>query len=205
VPPGEFIPLAEACGLILRLGAWVLDEACRQARAWQAAGVPLAVAVNLSPVQLRQGDVLQTIDEALDRHGLDARWLELEITESLLLERSESATDRALRGLAARAIGLALDDFGVGYSSLAYLKRLPVQKIKIDRSFVRDIGADPDDEALVRAIVTLGHTLGKTVVAEGVETEAQLVFLRRLGCDAAQGFLLGRPQDAASVAALLAA
>ena len=205
VPPVEFIPLAEACGLILRLGVWVLDEACRQARAWQEAGLELTVAVNLSAAQLRHGGFLQAIDDTLGRHRLDPARLELEITESLLLERTESTTDRTLRGLAARRIAMALDDFGVGYSSLAYLKRLPVQKIKIDRSFVRDIGTDPEDEALVRAIVTLGHTLGKIVVAEGVETEPQLAFLRRLECDAAQGFLLGRPQEAAAVTALLTA
>jgi diguanylate cyclase (GGDEF)-like protein/PAS domain S-box-containing protein len=205
VPPGEFIPVAEACGLILRLGAWVLGEACRQARAWQNAGMPLVIAVNLSPVQLRHTGMLEVIDDILREHGLDGRWLEVELTESLLLEHSERVTERTLQGLAARGIRLALDDFGTGYSSLAYLKRLPVQRIKIDRSFVRDIGTDPDDEAVVRAIVTLGHTLGKEVVAEGVETETQLAFLRRLGCETAQGFLLGRPAAATQFVPFLAA
>ena len=148
---------------------------------------------------------LHDIDVALRGSGLDPRWLELEITESLLLERSEGATDGALRGLASRGIRLALDDFGTGCSSLASLKRLPVATIKIDRSFVCDIGRDPEDEALVRAIVSLGHALGKRVVAEGVESETQLAFLRQVDCDAAQGFLLGRPQAAAQVGHLLAA
>ena len=132
----------------------------------------LSIAVNLSPVQLLHGGLLPVIDYALRAHRLDGRWLEMELTESVLLERAETAADRTLDGLVARGIRLALDDFGTGYSSLGYLKRLPVQRIKIDRSFVRDIGTDPDDEAVVRAIVTLGHTLGKEVVAEGVETSA---------------------------------
>jgi EAL domain-containing protein (putative c-di-GMP-specific phosphodiesterase class I) len=205
VPPGEFVPMAEACGLILHLGMWVLGEACRQARAWQDAGLHLAVAVNLSPAQLRQGGVLHAIDSTLRRYGLPASSLELEITESLLLEEPGSVSDRTLRGLAAREISLALDDFGTGYSSLSLLKRLPVRKIKIDRSFVRDIGLDADQEALVAAIVTLAHTLGKEVVAEGVETEGQLAFLRRLKCDSVQGFLLSRPQDASNLTSFLAA
>ena len=166
VPPSDFIPAAEASGLIRPLGAWVLGEACREAKAWRDAGLEMDVAVNLSPAQLRNDGVLHDIDVALRGSGLDPRWLELEITESLLLERSEGATDGALRGLASRGIRLALDDFGTGCSSLASLKRLPVATIKIDRSFVCDIGRDPEDEALVRAIVSLGHALGKRVVAE---------------------------------------
>ena len=205
VPPGEFIPAAEACGLIVPLGAWVLGEACRQVRAWRDRGVHLTAAVNLSPVQVRHDGLLPAIDDLLGAHRLDGRWLEVELTESLLLERTEIAAGQTLEGLAARGIRVALDDFGTGYSSLAYLKRLPVQRIKIDRSFVRDIGTDPDDEAVVQAIVTMGHTLGKEVVAEGVETPAQLAFLRQLGCDAAQGFLLGRPTEAAQIMPLLAA
>ena len=204
VSPGEFIPAAEASGLIRPLGAWVLNEACRQAKAWCDAGLELVMAVNLSPAQLRHDGMLAEIDNALRASGLDPRCLELEITESLLLERSEGVTDGTLRGLASRGVGLALDDFGTGYSSLASLKRLPVGKIKIDRSFVRDIGRDPEDEAVVCAMVNLGHALGKHVVAEGVENEAQLAFLRRLGCDAAQGFMLARPATAAEVGPLLA-
>ena len=205
VPPGEFIPVAEACGLIVPLGAWVLGETCRQVRAWQDVGLMLTAAVNLSPVQVRHDGLLEAIDDALRINHLDGNCLEVELTENLLLDRSEPATDHTLRSLASRGIRLALDDFGTGYSSLGYLKRLPVQRIKIDRSFVRDIGTDPDDDAVVQAIVTLGHTLGKEVVAEGVETPAQLAFLRRLGCDAAQGFLLGHPTEAAQIMPLLAA
>ncbi len=194
VLPGEFIPVAEASGLIRPLGAWVLGEACRQARAWQDEGLQLVMMVNLSPAQLRHDGFLQEIDDALRASGLDPRGLELEITESLFMERSEGTIDRALLGLAARGIRLALDDFGTGYSSLASLRRLPVAKIKIDRSFVQEIGCDPEDEAVVQAMVSLGHALGKRVVAEGVEHDAQLAFLRQVGCDAAQGFLLARPQ-----------
>jgi EAL domain-containing protein (putative c-di-GMP-specific phosphodiesterase class I) len=204
VPPGEFIPVAEASGLIRPLGAWVLGEACRQARLWRDAGLELVMAVNLSPAQLRHGGMLSEIDNALCASGLDPGSLELEITENLLLEHTEGATDRVLDGIGARGIRLALDDFGTGYSSLASLKRLPVSRIKIDRSFVRDIGSDPEDEAVVRAMVSLGHALGKSVVAEGVENEAQLAFLRRLGCDVAQGFLLARPRTAAELGPLLA-
>ena len=205
VAPGEFIPVAEACGLIVPLGAWVLGEACRQVRAWQDGGLELTAAVNLSPVQVRHDSLLPMIDDILGAHRLDGHWLEVELTESLLLERTDCAAADTLQGLAARGIRVALDDFGTGYSSLAYLRRLPVQRIKIDRSFMRDIGTDPDDEAVVEAMVTMGHTLGKEVVAEGVETPAQLTFLRRLGCDAAQGFLLGRPTEAAQIMPLLAA
>jgi diguanylate cyclase (GGDEF)-like protein/PAS domain S-box-containing protein len=192
--PGEFVPVAEASGLIHQLGAWVLREACRQAQAWREEGLALAMAVNLSPAQLRHPEGLGAVDEALGASGLDPRLLELEITEGLLVELGGGATGEHLTGLVGRGVRLAIDDFGTGYSSLAYLKRLPVQRIKIDRSFVRGIGTDPEDEAVVQAIVGLGHALGKAVVAEGVESEAQLGFLRRLRCDAAQGFLLSRPQ-----------
>jgi diguanylate cyclase (GGDEF)-like protein/PAS domain S-box-containing protein len=204
VPPGEFVPVAEASGLIVPLGAWVLREACRQGVVWQQAGAPLTVAVNLSPAQLRHPDLLRTVDGALAASGLEPGRLELEVTEGLLVESGDGVADR-IAGLAARGVGLAIDDFGTGYSSLAYLKRLPVRRIKVDRSFVRDIGTDPENEAVVRAIVTLGHALGKEVVAEGVETEMQLAFLRELGCDAAQGFLLGRPQPPEQVGRSLAA
>ncbi|HEX6014223.1 MAG TPA: EAL domain-containing protein, partial [Geminicoccaceae bacterium] len=199
VPPCEFIPVAETSGLIRPLGAWVLGDACRQAKLWQACGQARVVAVNLSPVQLRHPDMLAAIDHVLRRHELEPRWLELEITESLLVEAFDGVVDRNLRGLAARGVQLAIDDFGVGYSSLAYLKRLPAAKIKVDRSFIRDIGADPEDEALVRAIVSLGHSLGKRVVAEGIETEPQMEFLRGVSCDIGQGLLLARPQDAAAL------
>src|SRR4051794_29857443 len=204
VPPGEFVPVAEASGLIMPLGAWVLREACRQAAAWRREGLALTMAVNVSPAQLRHPDGLEAVGEALRASGLEPGVLGLEITEGVLMETFGRAADEVLRGLAARGVGLAIDDFGTGYSSLAYLRRLPARRIKVDRSFVRGIGADPEDEAVVRAIVTLGHALGKAVVAEGVETEVQLAFLRELGCDAAQGFLLARPQPAVEVRQLLA-
>jgi EAL domain-containing protein (putative c-di-GMP-specific phosphodiesterase class I) len=204
VPPGEFVPVAEASGLILPLGAFVLGEACRQAVTWQAAGRALRVAVNVSPVQLRHPDGLAAVGGALAVSGLDPALLELEITEGVLMETFGHEVEGLLRGLVGRGVRLAIDDFGTGYSSLAYLKRLPVHRIKVDRSFVRNIGADPEDEAVVRAIVRLGHALGKQVVAEGVENEVQLTFLRELGCDAAQGFLFGQPQAAATIERLLA-
>ena len=188
VLPGEFVPVAEASGLIHHLGAWVLREACCQAQAWREHGLTLAMGVNVSPAQLRHPDGLGAVDEALRVSGLDPRLLELEITEGLLVELSGGTIGDQLAALANRGVQIAIDDFGTGYSSLAYLKRLPVQRIKIDRSFVRGIGTDPEDEAVVQAIVGLGHALGKKVVAEGVESAAQLAFLRQLGCDAAQGF-----------------
>jgi diguanylate cyclase (GGDEF)-like protein len=202
VPPSEFIPVAEATGVINRLGAWVLREACRQAATWHRAGLGLTVAVNVSPTQLRRPETLEMVDDALRASGLDPARLELEITEGVLTDGHAS---KLLLDLAARGVRLAIDDFGTGYSSLAYLRRLPVQRIKIDRSFVRGIGRDAGDEAVVRAIVTLGHTLGKEVVAEGVEAEAQLEFLRELGCEAVQGFLLGRPLEPARFGRLVAA
>jgi len=204
VPPGEFIPAAEANGLIRPLGAWVLREACRQATVWRERGWDLSVAVNLSPVQLRHRQLLPLIGVALEAAGLEPARLELEITEGVLMENVEQQGDGLLRGLTADGVRLALDDFGIGYSSLAYLRHLPVKTIKIDRSFVRDLGQDPDALALVRAIVTLGHSLRKRVVAEGIENATQLALLRELGCDEAQGYHIARPLDAAQFADLLA-
>ena len=204
VPPGEFIPAAEANGLIRPLGAWVLREACRQATVWRERGWDLSVAVNLSPAQLRHRQLLPLIGVALEAAGLEPARLELEITEGVLMENVEQQGDGLLRGLTADGVRLALDDFGIGYSSLAYLRHLPVKTIKIDRSFVRDLGQDPDALALVRAIVTLGHSLRKRVVAEGIENATQLALLRELGCDEAQGYHIARPLDAAQFADLLA-
>ena len=205
VLPDGFIPLAEANGLIRALGTWVLREACRQARAWRERGWRLTVAVNLSPVQLRNGYLLPAVGEALARAGLEPARLELELTEGVLMESLEQDGEGFLHGLTAEGVRLAIDDFGIGYSSLAYLQHLPVQTIKIDRSFVRGLGgAEPAAEALVRAMVTLGHSLGKRVVAEGVETPVQLAAVRALGCDAAQGFLLAHPQPGEQLTDLLA-
>ena len=203
VPPGHFIPVAEQSGLIIALGEWVLHEACRQAAAWQAAGLaPIVVAVNLSALQFRRGNILDTVTAALARSGLPARWLELELTESILLQDVDAAMT-TLHSLKELGVQLSIDDFGTGYSSLSYLKRLAVDKLKIDQSFVRDLATDADDAAIVRAIVQLGHTLQLTVIAEGVETPRQLEFLTDYGCDEAQGYLFSRPLTAAAVEPLL--
>ena len=203
VPPGSFIPVAEQSGLIIALGEWVLLEACRQAAAWQAAGLPpIVVAVNLSALQFRRGNILDTVTTALARSGLPARWLELELTESILLQDVDAAMT-TLHSLKDLGVQLSIDDFGTGYSSLSYLKRLAVDKLKIDQSFVRDLATDADDAAIVRAIVQLGHTLQLTVIAEGVESERQLAFLSDYGCDEAQGYLFSRPLSATAVEPLL--
>ncbi len=197
VPPGDFIPLAEERGLIVPLGRWVLQEACRQLAAWRDAGVPVVpVAVNLSARQFNGGTLLDDVRQALARHGLAPALLELELTESTLMTDPGRATE-TLGRLHELGVGLAIDDFGTGYSSLAYLKRFPAQRVKIDRSFVRSLAQDPSDRAITAAVVALAHGLGLGVVAEGVENPAQLDVLRRLGCDELQGFLFGRPVPAA--------
>jgi diguanylate cyclase (GGDEF)-like protein/PAS domain S-box-containing protein len=204
VPPDLFIPVAEESGLIMTLGEWALHAACAQARAWLDAGLaPMRVAVNLSPIQFRHQDLLDVVTRALEETGLPARLLELEITEGALMHDTESAT-ATLAGLHALGVGIAVDDFGTGYSSLGYLKRFPIDKIKIDRSFIFDIPADRDDAAIARAVITLGHSLGLKVIAEGVETAAQLAFLKREGCDEAQGYFFAAPLSAAACTDLLA-
>ena len=196
---GEFIPIAEAGGLSLALDGWVLRAACRQARAWCDRGLPLRVAVNLSQAQLSHAGMLTTVEAALESTGASADCLELEITERFVMEGFSTTTDRNLKALAAQEIELVLDDFGQGHSSLASLRTLPVSKIKIDRAFVAGIGRIEEDEALVGLIVTLGRKLRKRVLAEGVETEHQLEFLREVGCDEAQGYLIGRPAPAEQI------
>jgi diguanylate cyclase (GGDEF)-like protein/PAS domain S-box-containing protein len=194
VLPNEFIPMAEASGLIRPLGDWVLQKACLQARTWQERGWHAAVAVNLSPVQLRHKHFGQTVERALRKAELEPARLEFEITEGVLIETLEKGEASCLHDLASHGVALAIDDFGLGYSSLAYLKQLPVGKIKINRSLVRSVGSDPEDDALVGAIVAFGHGLGMRVVAEGVETKRQLSLCRQFGCDQIQGFLLAQPQ-----------
>ncbi|MDD3518121.1 MAG: EAL domain-containing protein [Chromatiales bacterium] len=193
VPPGRFIGIAEDSGLIVPIGAWVLTEACRQNRAWRDAGLPpIPLAVNLSALQFRRDDLVESVTRALDDSGLEADGLELELTESILIHDQTRALE-TLQRLKQLGIGLAIDDFGTGYSSLAYLRRFAVDKLKIDQSFVRDIATDPDDAAIVRAVIQLGRSLGLRTVAEGVETAEQAAFLRREGCDEAQGYHFGRP------------
>ena len=191
--PTEFIKVAEDSGLIVALGDWVLREACMQSKAWQDAGFdPLRVAVNLSARQFQQPKLVETVGEILKQSDLDPRFLELELTEGSVMKDPDLAIGK-LHELKAMGIRISIDDFGTGYSSLSYLKRFPIDTLKIDQSFVRDIDTDPDDAAIVAAIITLAHTLKLTVIAEGVEAKVQLDHLRRLDCDDAQGFLFCKP------------
>ncbi|GJI90793.1 putative bifunctional diguanylate cyclase/phosphodiesterase [Duganella hordei] len=201
--PGSFIPLAERSGMIVPIGEWVLNEACRQARAWQDQGhAPLTVAVNLSALQFRHGDIVATVAAALRRSGLAPAQLELELTESILLHDSDSV-NRSLQALKTMGVALSIDDFGTGYSNLSYLKSLAVDKLKIDQSFVRGLGEDAGNSAIVKAIIQLGHTLQLSVIAEGVETGRQLEELVGLGCDAAQGYYFSKPLSAVQFGDLL--
>ena len=204
VPPGAFIPAAEASGLIRPLGEWVLARGLPAGRCL-AAGRPGAVGRGqpLAGAAAPTGSLARRSARRSPTTGLEPGRLELEITEGVLMENVQHKGDGFLRGLAADGVRLAIDDFGTGYSSLAYLKHLPVDAIKIDRSFVRDLGRHPRDEALVRGIVMLGQSLGKRVVAEGVENATQLSLLRELGCDQAQGFFIARPQRAEQIERLL--
>jgi diguanylate cyclase (GGDEF)-like protein len=199
--PVRFIPIAERTGLIIEIGAWVLHRAALQAAAWSRQGMQVKVAVNLSPRQFYQKDLLPMIRRCVEQTGIGAGTLELEITESALMSR-EQEVDVLMREIRALGIELSIDDFGTGYSSLAYLKRFPVQRLKVDRAFVRDLGKDEDSAAIVRSIINLAHGLKLNVVAEGVETEEQLAILRAMSCDEYQGFLFSRPVDAGSVQAL---
>jgi diguanylate cyclase (GGDEF)-like protein len=204
VPPVEFIQLAEESGLILRLGEWVLRTACRQNRLWQDQGFPaIRMAVNVSARQFQQRDLAETVFGILAETELAPQCLDLELTESSIMSNAPGAIDVFTR-LKARGITISIDDFGTGFSSLSYLKRLPLDTLKIDQSFVRDVTTDPDDAALVMAIVTLAHNLRLRVVAEGVENEEQLRFLQLLRCDEVQGYLFSRPLPAAEMGALLA-
>jgi diguanylate cyclase (GGDEF)-like protein len=200
IPPSEFIAFAEETGLIVPLGKWVLKEACRQARAWQKCAFgDLVVAVNISGVQFLQRDLVETVAQALRRSGLQPRHLELEITESVVMANAPDAIIM-LEQLHGMGVGLSIDDFGTGYSSLNYLKRFPIHKLKIDQSFIRDICAGKQDAAIVQAIITLAHGLQLRVVAEGVEREDQLEFLRGLDTDEYQGFLYSRALPAREIA-----
>ncbi len=202
LPPAEFIPIAEDTGLIIPLGEWVLLEACAQTQAWQARHPGLRVAVNLSARQFRQKDLIGMVERVLGETGLAPGLLELELTESMLMHHAEE-TVTILQRLNEMGVRLAIDDFGTGYSSLSYLKRFPLHTLKVDRSFVRDISTDPDDAAIVTAIVAMARSLGLNVIAEGVETEEQAAFLSSLACHQAQGYHFGRPMPAAEFAARL--
>jgi diguanylate cyclase (GGDEF)-like protein/PAS domain S-box-containing protein len=203
VPPAEFIPALEDSGLILPVGEWVIAEACAQLRRWQQAGcAPVPVAVNLSPKQFRRRDLDRLIREALEREGMPAELLELEITESSLMEDPEDAV-RSMHDLRAAGLKISIDDFGTGYSSLSYLTRLPLSALKIDRSFVRDAGDSEEAASIVRAVINMAQNLRFTVIAEGVETQEQVAFLRKHGCDQAQGYFFGRPVSAEQTAKLL--
>ncbi|MGN8545099.1 sensor domain-containing protein [Bradyrhizobium sp. 13971] len=199
VPPGDFIPLAEESGLIVEMGEWILREACREAASW---AIPLQVAVNLSPAQFTHGDLVGLVHSILLETGLTPDRLELEITEGVLIEDFDRGLS-LLRRLKALGVRISMDDFGSGYSSLSYLQAFPFDKIKIDRAFVINLGRNPQSAAIVRAVIDLGHGLEMSIVAEGVETEAQLGFLAEEGCDAVQGYLIGRPAPIGQFAALV--
>jgi diguanylate cyclase (GGDEF)-like protein/PAS domain S-box-containing protein len=202
VPPGDFIATAEDSGIIVPLGEWVLREALRQARGWQSPGRPLTIAVNVSAHQLSKPAFVERLRALIAEVDIDPALVELEVTEGVIIEGAGDARE-ALFQVAALGVGIAIDDFGTGYSGLAYLKRLPIDTVKIDQSFVRDLTVDPDDAAIVTAIVAMSRSLGVDVVAEGVETEEQLEELKRLGCHRAQGFLLAHPMAATEVARFL--
>ena len=203
ISPARFIPVAEATGLIGPLGEWVLQEACRQGQAWRMQGLPsIAVAVNVSLHQFLLTDIAGYIRQALERTGFSAQCLEMEITESALADRPDEALV-VLRKLKELGLRLAIDDFGTGYSSLAHLKRFPIDVLKIDQSFIRDIPASADDMAISRAVIAMGQSMGMEVLAEGVETQQQLDFLRQHGCNAFQGYFYSRPLPAPAFEALL--
>ena len=203
ISPAKFIPLAEETGLIVLIGEWVLQTACAQMRTWREAGLPpLRVAVNLSAQHFKQPGLDETVRRILQETGADPRRLDIELTESTLAQNPDVVAG-ILNKLEQLGVQISVDDFGTGYSSLSYLKRFPVDVLKIDQSFVRDIVTDPDDAALVMAIIGMAHALRIQTLAEGVETEAQLDFLRKHRCDAMQGYYFSKPLPAEDIAALL--
>jgi len=203
IAPAQFIPVAEECGLILRIGAWVLREACTQARTWMDAGLPVSsVAVNVSAMEFQDKKFLDGLFAILSETGLDPRFLELELTESVLMKRAES-TASILQILRKRGVQVAVDDFGTGYSSLSYLRKFPVDALKIDQSFVRQISADGADTTIVKAVIGMARGLSLRVIAEGVETAEEVAFLRAYRCEEAQGYYFSRPVPAQQFAMLL--
>jgi EAL domain-containing protein (putative c-di-GMP-specific phosphodiesterase class I) len=203
VQPDDFIPLAEETGLIVPLGEWVLREACRQTRQWQSQGLPtVRMAVNISGRQFREPGFVAAVLRILEETGLEAKHLELEITESNVMENVEK-TIRTLIELQQQGLTFSIDDFGTGYSSLAYLKRFPLSSLKIDRTFVREVIHSPNDAAIASSVIALGHSMGLKVVAEGVETREQLAFFERNNCDLVQGYLFSPPRPAAEIEEIL--
>jgi diguanylate cyclase (GGDEF)-like protein len=203
VSPGAFIPLAEETGLIVPLGEWVLAEACRQARAWQKEGLTgLCVGINLSARQFHDAGLIDRIRSIIEASGLDPRWLELELTESMIM-RDPTAAVKTMHQLKGLGVSLALDDFGTGYSSLNYLRRFPVDALKIDRSFITDVESDPSCASVATSVVAIAHSLSLAAVAEGVETPGQAEFLAGCHCDQVQGFLYSKPLPVDEFAALL--
>jgi diguanylate cyclase (GGDEF)-like protein/PAS domain S-box-containing protein len=205
VPPVEFIPVAEASEVMVPLGEWVLRTACEQNKAWQTAGLPpFRIAVNISARQFQDGDFVAKVRNILRETNLDPHCLELEITEGMVMDDTVHVIEK-FHEINKLGIEISIDDFGTGYSSLAYLKRFPVHRLKIDRSFVRDLSVDADDAAITEAVIRMGHSLNLKVLAEGVETERQIAFLRQKGCDELQGFLFGRPMAPDAFAAWIQA
>jgi diguanylate cyclase len=201
--PDKFIPLAEESGLIVPIGEWVLREACRQARAWQDLGLPtLRVAVNISALQFRRLDLVDTVRRALADAALDANYLEIELTETAVMSDPEESID-ILESLSRMGVIVSIDDFGTGYSSMSYLRRFPIDKLKIDRSFIANVMTSADDASIVRAIISLAHGMRLKVVAEGVENAEQVAFLQDLNCDQYQGFYFSRPVDSAAFEQML--
>jgi EAL domain-containing protein (putative c-di-GMP-specific phosphodiesterase class I) len=191
--PANFIAIAEECGLIVPLGRWILREACRQARVWQDAGLPpMRIAVNISAVELRAKDFVAGLRVILNETGLAPRFLELELTETFLMQDAK-CTEEVLESLKSMGVQLALDDFGTGYSSLSYLKRFPIDILKIDKSFVHDLATDLEDASIVSAVISMAKSLHMQVVAEGVETREQLAFLQKWNCPSGQGFYFSPP------------
>lgn len=203
IPPSEFIPIAEETGLIVPIGEWVLRTACKQNKIWQLAGfAPLKIAVNISPIQFHQSHFVQVVIDSLKESGLEPRYLELEITESIAMYHVDEVIEK-LRELRELGVHISIDDFGTGYSSLAYLKKFPITKLKIAQQFMRDVTVDPDDAAIVQAIMGMAHSLNLNVIAEGVETEEQLKFLLEVRCKEIQGYIYSKPVPALEFTKLL--
>lgn len=202
VGPAEFIPILEETGLIGEVGDWMLRQACKQVRQWHDAGVRTRLSANISPLQFESANLFSSIESALADSGLPARYLTVEITESALMRNANNSAD-TLKALRSMGVSVSIDDFGTGFSSLNYLKRFAIDHLKIDRSFIRDVTKDPNDAAITRATIDLAHNLGLRVVAEGVEDDSQLEFLREHGCDAFQGFLISRPVPSEEILLLL--